>query len=342
MATSKRAGPGIKDSSVAESAGIRPFKLDASYSGPAAFLAAKGAKYNSSSAEAGDWFVLSRSGGVCSYSPSLTALTTTATWVGGKNACIIGSECAPVAHLDGGAGALATGANTTVSNIYLGRDYPPMVVYNTGANTTNEVPEVTVDANSCDGLALPSTNGDNVGGTITFGASMPNLAATPQCQTNFTVGTDPAFFCEMKLGIPDISDYDVFFFGFVEPAAAYVAAIDTPAEVKSAYDEKAGFSLADAAGDIDIDTSLANTDVNTDTTTVDWVDDAVKTLRVDVAADGATTYRLWAAGTEDTSTGAVAFSFAAATVLTPVIIFAKGAAVADTPPIINYIKWGYS
>lgn len=334
MATGKRNGRGIRDRAIGESAGIRPYKLDMSYASVAAFLAAKSARgENSSSAEAGDMFVHSGMGVLMTYDGS--------DWISSRSVNIVGSNCAPVAHLDGGSGALATGATTTISNVSLGNGYPNMVVYNTGANTTNEVPEVTVDANCCDGLALPSTNTDNVGGTITFGASMPNLAASAAlCPTVFKVGTDGAFFMEVKIGIPDVSDYDVLGIGFVEPAAAYVAAIDTPAKVKSAYDEKAIFSLADAAGDIDIDTSLAGVDVNTDTTTVDWVDDAVKTLRIDVSATGVVTYKLYAAGVEDTSVGAVAFTFADDTFVTPCIIFAKGAAVADTPPILNYVKFG--
>lgn len=253
---------------------------------------------------------------------------------------IQGSWVAPSCSI--AAGSAATGADTTVTNCSLGYHYPPMVIYNTGANTTRIAPATVVDANCTDGLMLPSTDTDNVGGTITFGAALQDLLATAGGPTTFTVGTDAAFYLKAKIGIPDISDYDVFFFGFVEPAAAYVAAIDTPAEIKTAYDEKAGFSLADNAGDVDIDTSLAGVDVNTDITVTDWTDDDVMTMQINVSAAGAVTYRWWdAAGAEDTSTGAVAFSFADTTVVTPMIIFAKGAAAADTPPIVEYIEWGY-
>lgn len=231
-------------------------------------------------------------------------------------------------------GAAATGADTTVTHcITSGGE--KFYIYNTGANTTRMLPVNVVDANCTDGWELPSTNTDNVGATIRF----TDLEAVAQSNT-FTVGTDPAFYLKVRMGIPDVSDYDCLFVGFVEPAAADVAAIDTTAEVVAAYDEKAGWALRDNAGDTGIFTSLAGADVNTDATTAAWVDDAVKTLQVNVSAAGAVTYRIWDNATEDTSTGAVAFSFANGTVVTPMIIFAKCANVANTPPIIEYIEFG--
>jgi hypothetical protein len=185
-------------------------------------------------------------------------------------------------------------------------------------------------------LELPSTNTDNVGGTLTFGGSL--LFSDANAANSFKVGTDGAFYLECKIGIPDVSDYDVLGIGFVEPAAAYVAAIDTTAELVAAYDEKAMLALRDNAGDIGAFTSLAGVDVNTDLAATDWVDDAVKTLRIDVSAAGAVTYKI--NGSADAN--AVAFTFADATVLMPCIIFAKAANAADTPPIINYIAWGHA
>jgi hypothetical protein len=217
-----------------------------------------------------------------------------------------------------------------------------MVVYNSGTNTTNEHPQVVVDANCCDGLQLPITNSDNVGVQICFGGSLPDLLASGVGPTKFTVGTDPAFYMKASLGIPDISDYDIFWVGFVEPAA-YVAtaAMTTPAHLLAAYDEKAGIGVVDTAGDMDAQTSLAGSDTSTDLTVTDWVDDAVKQIAINVSAAGVVTYQWWDAGTEDTSTGAVAFSFADTTIVTPMIIAVKGAAGTDTPPILEYIEWGY-
>lgn len=57
MATGKFAGRNLRDRSIGESAGIRPFKLDLNYASVADFLAAKSAQgENSASAEEGDFF----------------------------------------------------------------------------------------------------------------------------------------------------------------------------------------------------------------------------------------------------------------------------------------------
>jgi hypothetical protein len=334
MATGKRGGRGIKDRNVGSSAGIRPYKLDLAYASPAAFLTAKSLDgENSSSAEAGDLFYNSTSGslelhnGTSFQSPG----------AGSKSVHIVGAHCTPVCSIK--AGGAATGADTTETNVFLGKDYPQMVIYNTGTNTTRIAPQTVVDANCTDGLYLPSTDTDNVGCQINFGAAMPDLAATTGAPSCFTVGTDPAFFMEVKLGIPDISDYDMLFVGFVEPAAAYVAtaAMTTPAHLTAAYDEKAGIGIDDTSGTIVTYTSLAGSDVKTDLAATAWADDAVKTLKVLVSAAGAVTYTI--DGSADAS--AVAFSFADATVVTPMIIAVKGAAAADTPPIIEYIKYGH-
>lgn len=259
-----------------------------------------------------------------------------------KNCYIKGARLAPVCSIS--SGGAATGADTTLTHVSLGYDLPPMVVYNSGANTTRIAPVPVVDANCCDGLYLPVTNTDNVGCQITFGASMPDLAATTGGRTCFTVGTDPAFYMKAAIGITDISEFDIMFVGFVGVEAAYVAtaAMATTAHLQAAYDEKAGFSLGDNAGDVDINTSKAGADTNTDLTVTDWTDDDVMTMQVNVDAAGAVTYRWWdATETEDTSTGAAAFSFTNGTVVTPMLIFVKCAANTDEPPILDDIQWGY-
>lgn len=247
-----------------------------------------------------------------------------------KQCYIDGRRWEPTAVIN--AGSAATGADTTVSHFQVG-PYT-WTQYNTAANTTRIRPQRVTDANCTDGLELASTNTDNVGGTLTFGGALTDVDTS--APDTFVVGTDPAFFCEIKIGIPDISDYDVFGFGFVEPAAAYVAAIDTTAELVAAYDEKAMIALRDNAGDIGTFTSLAGSDTNTDLAATDWVDDAVKTLRINVSAAGVVTYLINGAA----DANAVAFTFADATNLKVALIFAKGAAVADTPPIIEYVKFG--
>lgn len=243
-----------------------------------------------------------------------------------------GSHVLPVCSRN--LGGAASGADQTYTHCNLGYDLPPMLIYNHGTNTTRIAPRPVVDANCTDGLELPSTNADNVGCTLSFGGSLLSLNAQPTAPTCFTVGTDAAFYMQCKLGIPDVSDYDALFIGFVEPAAGYIAITDA-ATLIAAYDEKAGFAVNE--GDIFTYTSLAGSDVATDLTETDWADDGVHTLKILVSAAGVVTYEFdgSAAG------GAVAFSFAPTTVVTPVIIAVKNAsAAADTPPIIETLEWG--
>ncbi len=186
-----------------------------------------------------------------------------------------------------------------------------------------------VDANCTTGWQIPNDNADNDGGEISLG-----IESSPNAKHAFTIGTDPAFELRVKLGIPDVSDYDVLFVGF-RIAGAYVDAINTPAAMEAAYTDKAGFSIE--AGDIHILTSNDNSDVDTDVT-ASWADDAVKTLTVKVSSAGAVTYQIDGTAVSD----AVAFSFDSTDVVVPCIVFCKGAAAADTPPILNYLYVGYS
>ena len=231
-------------------------------------------------------------------------------------------------------GAAATGADATVTQIVAG-GYR-LQIYNSGVNTTNIFPVCIEDANCTNGWNMPSTNTDNVGFQMTVhaGAALddPNNVAV------FTDGTDPAFYMKAKIGIPDVSDYDVFFVGFVEPAA-YVAtaALTTTAHCLAAYDEKAGIALRDNAGDLGVFTSLNNVDVDSNITDVAWLDDTVKILEVRVSAAGVVTCYIDSVEV----VGMTAFTFANGTLVTPWIMMVKCANVADTPPILNYLEWGY-
>lgn len=281
-------------------------------------------------------------------SPKVNAAGTSVAWVGRgnseatypKNVYIQGSWITPTCSLS--TGGASVGADTTLTVCNLGWGLPGMWIYHTVESAGSEGPVVVVDANSTDGFEFPgSKNVDNTGATITFGGDLKSLLATPSGPTQFIVGTDAAFYMKITMSIPDVSTYDTLFIGFAEAEAAYVAAIDTQGEIITAYSEKYGFSLADAAGDIDVNTSKAGSDANADLTSTDWVDDAVKTLGVYVGATGAVTYRLWDGATEDTSLGAAAITVTDTTVLTPIIIHAKAANSTDTPPIIESIEWGY-
>lgn len=184
-----------------------------------------------------------------------------------------------------------------------------------------------VDANSTNGWQIPNDNADNDGIEITQG-----ILNDPSAPYVFTVGTDGAFELRVKFGIPDVSDYDVCAVGFRE-VGAYVDAINTPAAMEAAYDEKACISVE--SGALHALTSLAGSD--TDTTLADtWADDEVKELAILVSAAGAVTYEIDGAA----DANAVAFSFADATVVVPFMCFTKGGTAADTPPILEYYICG--
>ena len=233
------------------------------------------------------------------------------------------ADHAPVASAEATLVAAAATDNT-VNHIKFGRT--AFEVRNEQANSDIGGARV-VDANSTTGWQIPNDNTDNDGIEITQG-----ILNDPSAPHVFTVGTDGAFELRVKLGVPDVSDYDVCHIGFRE-VGSYVDAINTAAAHEAAYDEKA--AIGHEAGTMNTLTSLAGSD--TDTTLADtWADDEVKELAVLVSSAGAVTYEI--DGSSDAN--AVAFSFADATVVVPYMIFCKAGTAADTPPILEYYYCG--
>lgn len=189
------------------------------------------------------------------------------------------------------------------------------------------LPVAVVDSNCTNGWQIPNDNADNDGIEMSLG-----ILSDENAKYAFKIGTDPAFKMLVKFGIPDVSDYDVCFVGF-RKAGAYVDAINTPAAMEAAYDDKAGFDVE--AGAIHILTSLNGSDTDTDTTDT-WVDDAVKTLGVFVSAAGVVTYTI----NGSAPTTSAAFTFDSGDIVVPCLVFTKGAAVADTPPILTTLYVG--
>lgn len=222
---------------------------------------------------------------------------------------------------------LAAAVTDNTTNVFMAGD-TAIEIRNEQQND-DVVPTYVVDANSTTGWQIPNDNADNDGIEMSLG-----IENSPNAKHAFTVGTDGPFELRVKLGIPDVSDYDVCFVGF-RIHGAYVDAINTPAAMEAAYTDKAGFSVE--AGDMHILTSNDNTDVDTDIAS-SWADDAVKTLTVKVSSAGAVTYYIDGTVVSD----AVAFSFDAGDVVVPCLVFTKGAAAADTPPILNYLFCGLS
>jgi hypothetical protein len=233
-------------------------------------------------------------------------------------------KAAPTASI--AAGTAATGADTTVTRLSVGGT--SVLVYNTGTNTGRIVPAPVVDGDCTNGLELPSTATDNVGGELCFG-----ILVDEDAPYAFKVGTH-AFKLSLKMGIPVVADYDVLFVGF-RKAGAHPAAVDAHAKTITVMTDNAGFNIN--AGDI-----FSAFRINSGTgalvdTTLNWANDAVKTLSVEVGLDRLVTLKV--DGTAIT-TGALATPLDVNDIMIPTIVFAKAANGANTPPIIESFSVG--
>lgn len=194
-----------------------------------------------------------------------------------------------------------------------------------------------VDSNCTNGWQIPNDNADNDGIEMGMG-----ILSDENQRYAFKVGTDPAFRLDVKFGIPDVSDYDVCFIGF-RKAAAYGDAINDPAAAFATnvvYTDMCGLNVN--AGDIYTvcfkNQTGGGTGTGTATDTTDnWADDAVKTLSVLVSAAGVVTFLIdGAAPTVNTNT----LTLDSGDIMIPCMIFTKGAAAADTPPILTTFYCG--
>jgi hypothetical protein len=220
-------------------------------------------------------------------------------------------------------GVVATGNNTTSSNVQCGRQ--SLEIYYTVNNA-----DIGFTRNAL-GWVCPNDNANNEGATIVCGQI--SSAAAPWC---FTVGTDVAFYATLLFNIPTVAEYDVMAFGFVT-AGACTAAIDTAAELLTAYNDVALLNVDNGA--IWSNTRGAGgAGVATDTTNT-WIDAASHSLTVKVSTAGVSSLLIDGAAPV-VNTNVV--TFAAGVVLTPCFIYCKDAtATADTPPIITTLTYGY-
>lgn len=169
---------------------------------------------------------------------------------------------------------------------------------------------------------------------------------------SYTVGTSAAFRMRCAFLVGTRANITHLGIGF-RKLGAYVTA-NTAVEWATAYDDKAMIGLVDNAGALGTKTSLATVDVETALAAAALADGDVIALEVNVTLAGVTTYRLaratpagstaaqlqtavaaaYAALAADAS--AVAFTFAAATVVVPSIIIAASGAAAPDVRIVNY------
>jgi len=157
-----------------------------------------------------------------------------------------------------------------------------------------------------------ATNGLDVSGDQTENdgwnfRGRSNLFAGVLNKDHFIVGTSPAFYVRCKFSIVDVSGIDDLRLGFAK-VEAFNANPD-------ALDELATMGVM--AGSIKTLTIINNASTVTTNLTApssgDWADGATHTLQVNVSATGVVTYLL-----DDTvPTGALAFSFDSAEVVTP-------------------------
>lgn len=230
-----------------------------------------------------------------------------------------------------GTGAIAAVTDNVV-NAFVCPGGQIMLIRNEQQND-DIVPTYTIDTDCTNGWELPidsaAASADAV--EVSFGG----ISADASLPYVFKVGTDPAFELRTKIGIPDVSEVNLFV-GF-RKAAAYVTGADTAAEIETAYTDKCGFSIE--AGAIHCMNSNDNTDDDVDST-LTWADDAVKTLTVKVSAAGLITYQV--NGTAVATVPTTVTSLDDAELMVPYLYCSKIAANTDTPPILNYLFVGYS
>ncbi len=144
--------------------------------------------------------------------------------------------------------------------------------------------------------------------------------------TVFTVGTDPAFYVEVRLSIADVSGTDDLAIGF-RKREAYQANVDD-------YDEMAALNVI--SGDIKIETILNNAATTTTDTTQNFADTETHTLTVKVSAAGVVTYLV--DGANPTTTAA--FTFDNGEVVVPFVYFLQDTDIAGEVSVKS-IEVGY-
>lgn len=184
------------------------------------------------------------------------------------------------------------------------------------------------------GIIPPITAGDNIGIEMTqglIGATLGNF------KSQFTVGTDPAFYFSLGVKLATLADYDILAVGFRGKATtgmedyAVVANLDTPAELLTRYDSLAAINHQTTVLH-SVTRSAAATGVDTTSTTA-LVAATTAMLTVKVSASGAVTY--FKDGTELASM--VAFSFATGTIVGPWVNATRGQT--GTVGTLQFTRW---
>jgi hypothetical protein len=242
-------------------------------------------------------------------------------------------------------GAIKTAANAQQDFFYVGN--PPQYfelaqgVGALGANTLLAANGLTPSAT---GWLLTLDNAATDSLEITQGIVLGSARS-------FLAGTSAAFTIKAAFLVGTRANITHLSLGF-RKLGAYVTA-STYTEMKTAYDDKAMIGIADNAGALRTDTSLATVDVSTALAASAAANGDILALQVLVSAAGVTTYKLakttpagaTAAQTQAAVTAAyaalavdasaVAYTFGAVEVVPSIIIGASGAAAPDVK-LVNY------
>jgi len=252
-----------------------------------------------------------------------------------KNGYIDCMNHAPVMVL--GSGGAAAGADTTVSHIQLGR-YVLEKYHNGALDDDDSIADArAIVANVGNGLQVSIDSDDDFGCEFGFG-----ILADANRFGAFKIGTDPAFFFEAKIGLDDVSNYQVCAVGF-RKAAAYVTIDDEPTDLGSAV-QYTDFSYVNGnAGAIETVMAVNQTGGGTGTATAvdsteNWADLASKTLRVNVSATGVCS---WLVDGAALTTVSAVTTFDTDDIVIPSLLFVKAeaGAVGDNA-VIEHIKIG--
>ena len=167
--------------------------------------------------------------------------------------------------------------------------------------------------------------GLNIAQDLTDNDGMEYVAATVANSgnpTQFTIGTDPPFYCRARFTIADVSGTDDCAVGFRKLAAGQANLDD--------FTDMAVLNVI--AGDINIETILNNAATTTTDTTNNWADTETHSLAVFVTKAGVVTYQI----DDAAPTTVAAFTFDSGDVVVPFIFFLHAT---TSPGAISLLEW---
>lgn len=223
----------------------------------------------------------------------------------------------PLGQSSADTGVAPTGANTNL-NLLSFQEGMVMEQYIIGTQT------IIVPRMDATGLLASLDLTATDGWELNFGATRANS------RHSYTIGTDAAFFMELRFTLADVSGCEPFYFGFRKTQANQVAYAN--------YTDFVGYGVNNlvAGGDAVIGTQLNTGGVNSTDTNDAWGDGTTHTLQVLVSASGVVTFTF--DGAPPTATQA--YTFDNGDVVHPFIHNLMGAAAPGNIHL-QWLKVGY-